>query len=184
MSNGLKELGKLIREREGQLMDRRRRGERIENTWDNMGAGGQGRYSGYKDYVDQETGEENFDANTAQLEEEIKELREEYDIEEAKEDDKVRQRKKDFKDREANEKARGAEPIKRSAQAAELMKNAAQARRAMKAGKAGVDVLKLLRSGLTRGAGLPIQLLSILAGPTMRANVLDELENKDKPDII
>ncbi len=67
--------------------------------------------------------------------------------------------------------------IKRSAQAAKLMKDAAQARRAMKGGKAGMDLLKALRSGLTKGAGIPIELLSIIAGPTMRAAV-EEAEDK------
>ena len=183
MSKALEELGKLIRDREAQLLGRRQQGARVENRWDNMGAGGQGRYKNYQDYIDQETGEKNFDANTDQLEKEIKELRDEYDVEEAIEDDKERQRKKDFKDREEAERKRGAEPIERSAQAAKLLEGAAKARRAIKAGKSGMDVLKLLGRGVTRGASIPIELLSIIAGPSMKAAV-EEAENKDKPKII
>lgn len=67
--------------------------------------------------------------------------------------------------------------FKRSAQAAKLMNNAALARRAIKDGKAGMDILKALRIGLTKGAGIPIELLSILAGPGMKA-IVEEAEDK------
>ena len=233
MSNVLEKLGKLIRDKEGQLRERRLQGARIENRWDNMGRG-QNRYKGYKDYVDRETGEENFDANTEQLEKEIKELRDEYDVEEAIEEDKKKRLEKDFKDREEAERERGAEPIERTsvekvdtripgyapvdlpeevaqtkapagsqvpskikeaknkkprqleldlqrtAQAAKLMEEAAKARRAMKAGKTGMSALRMLGSGVTKGLALPIELLSIISGPSMRA-IQEKYENKDKP---
>jgi|TARA_S200002703_G_C3757426_1_gene233080 hypothetical protein len=70
--------------------------------------------------------------------------------------------------------------LKRTAQAAKLMEEAAKARRAMKAGKTGMSALRMLGSGVTRGLALPIELLSIISGPTMRA-IQEEYENKDKP---
>jgi len=70
--------------------------------------------------------------------------------------------------------------LQRSAQAAKLMEEAAKARRAMKAGKTGMSALRMLGSGVTKGLALPIELLSIISGPSMRA-IQEEYENKDKP---
>jgi hypothetical protein len=114
MPNKLTELGELIAEREKDYKSRQQRIDRLEPQYD---AGAFRRHPDFGAYVDDETGEENYQENTRQLGEEIEKLRKEYLDEEQEEDiadAKKRKQAQEFKDREATEKARGAEPIERS----------------------------------------------------------------------
>ena len=104
-SEYLEKLGKTILEKEQQLLDRRRTLGRLSNQFD---AGAYRRYPSEAAYIRAETGKENYEGDTDQLEAEIKELRDEYDIEEAIELDREEQEKaqKEKKEKKKTERDR------------------------------------------------------------------------------
>ena len=179
MPNNLIELGKLIAEKEADYGERQARIDRLDKKHD---AGAFRRFKNFGEYVDHETGEENYQENADNLGNEIKKLRKEYldaestDQEEAIASDKKKRQAKDFEDREAAEKARGAEPIERS-----MIEKAAAAKALEQAAKSrlGKTALKKL-GGIAMSPAL--QLMMMIAGPGLE-KVVQDYEDKKTPRI-
>jgi len=189
-SEYLEKLGKTILEKEQQLLDRRRTLGRLSNQFD---AGAYRRYPSEAAYIRAETGKENYEGDTDQLEAEIKELRDEYDIEEAIELDREEQekaqkekkeKKKTERDRQQNlpgiestsiekveTKIPGFGEVVDAVGKAELLKQAAQSRMGKRAmGKAAVKSLGGMAAKRAMGPlGLLLDLLpAIEAGVTRK----------------